>query len=33
VLYIIAAAALLIPLYLRLRGKGAVLQQMAADED
>ena len=32
-LYIIAAAALLIPLYLRLRGKGAVLQQMAADED
>lgn len=33
VLYIIAAAALLIPLYLRVRGKGAVLRQMAADED
>ncbi|QQR35942.1 tripartite tricarboxylate transporter permease [Devosia oryziradicis] len=32
-LYVIAAAALLIPLYLRMRGKGAVLQQMAADED
>jgi len=32
-LYVIAAAALLIPFYLRMRGKGAVLQQMASDED
>ena len=32
-LYVIAAAALLIPAYLRFRGKGAMLSQMAADED
>jgi putative tricarboxylic transport membrane protein len=32
-LYIVAAAAVLIPLYFRLRGKGAVLSQMASDED
>ncbi|MDB5473519.1 MAG: tripartite tricarboxylate transporter TctA [Devosia sp.] len=32
-LYVIAAMAVLIPLYFRLRGKGAVLQQMASDED
>ncbi|HEY0034952.1 MAG TPA: tripartite tricarboxylate transporter permease, partial [Devosia sp.] len=32
-LYVIAALALFVPLYFRLRGKGAVLQQMASDED
>ncbi len=33
VLYIIAAIAVLLPIFLRLRGKGKVLSQMAADED
>jgi putative tricarboxylic transport membrane protein len=32
-LYVLAAAAVLIPLWLRLRGKGAVLGQLASDED
>jgi putative tricarboxylic transport membrane protein len=32
-LYAIAAIAVLLPLYLRLRGRGAVLGQLAADED
>ena len=32
-LYLVAAAAVLIPLYLRMRGKGEVLSQLAADED
>ncbi|WP_181703559.1 tripartite tricarboxylate transporter permease [Chthonobacter albigriseus] len=32
-LYLIAAAALLIPLVMRLRGRGEVLNQLAADED
>ncbi len=33
ILYLIAAVAVLLPIYLRLRGKGQVLAQMAADED
>jgi putative tricarboxylic transport membrane protein len=33
ILYTIAAIALLLPVVLRLRGKGDVLSQMAADED
>ena len=33
VLYAIAAVAVLLPLWLRLRGKGRVLEQLAADED
>ncbi|WP_332701093.1 tripartite tricarboxylate transporter permease [Devosia sp.] len=33
VLYILAAAAILIPLYFRLRGKGEVFSQLASDED
>ena len=33
VLYLIAAVAILLPVYLRLRGRGQVLSQMAADED
>ncbi|HVL19411.1 MAG TPA: tripartite tricarboxylate transporter permease [Amaricoccus sp.] len=33
ILYLIAATALLLPLVLRLRGKGAVLKAMQADED
>jgi putative tricarboxylic transport membrane protein len=33
ILYLIAAVAVLLPVYLRLRGKGQVLSQMAADED
>ena len=33
VLYLIAAVAVLLPVFLRLRGKGKVLSQMAADED
>ncbi|KRA42025.1 tripartite tricarboxylate transporter permease [Devosia sp. Root635] len=32
-LYVIAAAAVLIPLWFRLRGKGEVFSQLAADED
>jgi putative tricarboxylic transport membrane protein len=32
-LYVIAAVALFVPLYFRLRGRGAVLQQMASHED
>ncbi|UJW85126.1 tripartite tricarboxylate transporter permease [Devosia sp. SL43] len=32
-LYIVAAAAVLVPLYFRLRGKGAMLASMASDED
>ncbi|WEK03205.1 MAG: tripartite tricarboxylate transporter permease [Candidatus Devosia phytovorans] len=32
-LYVVAAAAVLVPLYFRLRGKGAMLSQMASDED
>jgi putative tricarboxylic transport membrane protein len=33
VLYLIAAVAVLLPVWLRLRGRGKVLSQMAADED
>ena len=33
VLYAIAAVALLLPLYLRMRGQGSVLSQLAAEED
>jgi putative tricarboxylic transport membrane protein len=33
VLFLIAAAALIVPLILRARGKGAVLAQLASDED
>ena len=33
ILYLIAAIAVLLPVYLRLRGKGQVLSQLAADED
>lgn len=33
VLYIVAAAAVLVPLYFRLRGNGAMLAQMQSDED
>jgi len=33
ILYLIALAAVLLPLILRLRGKGQVLSQLAADED
>ncbi|KQX35364.1 tripartite tricarboxylate transporter TctA [Devosia sp. Root436] len=32
-LYVIAAAAVLVPLWFRLRGKGQVFSQLAADED
>jgi putative tricarboxylic transport membrane protein len=32
-LYATAAVAVLLPVYLRLRGRGKVLSQMAADED
>jgi len=32
-LLIVAAAAFLIPLILRLRGRGQVLSQLAANED
>ena len=32
-LYVVAAAAVLVPLWFRLRGKGAVLGQLASDED
>ncbi|MGB3338293.1 MAG: tripartite tricarboxylate transporter permease [Devosia sp.] len=32
-LYVVAAAAVLVPLYFRLRGKGQVLGQLASDED
>src|SRR5690606_29564511 len=32
-LYALAAAAVLVPLWLRMRGKGAVLGQLASDED
>ena len=32
-LYVIAAAAVLVPLWFRLRGKGEVFSQLAADED
>src|SRR6188508_561024 len=33
ILYLIAATAVLLPVFLRLRGKGQMLAQMAADED
>jgi putative tricarboxylic transport membrane protein len=33
VLWILAIAAVVVPLYLRARGKGKVLQQLATDED
>jgi putative tricarboxylic transport membrane protein len=33
ILYLIAAVAVLLPVYLRLRGKGQVLNQLAAEED
>jgi putative tricarboxylic transport membrane protein len=33
ILYLIAATALLLPAFLRLRGKGKVLSQLAAEED
>jgi putative tricarboxylic transport membrane protein len=33
ILYAIAATALLLPLFLRLRGKGDVLKQLSSDED
>ena len=33
ILYIIAAVAVLLPVLLRLRGKGKVLSQLAAEED
>jgi putative tricarboxylic transport membrane protein len=33
VLYLIAATALILPIILRVRGKGGVLTQMQADED
>ena len=33
ILYLIAAVAVLLPIFLRLRGKGQVLTQLAADED
>jgi putative tricarboxylic transport membrane protein len=32
-LYVLAAAAVLVPLWFRLRGKGEMLNQMASDED
>ena len=32
-LYVVAAAAVLVPLYFRLRGKGAMLASMQSDED
>jgi len=32
-LYVIAAVAVLLPVYLRMRGRGKVLTQLAADED
>jgi putative tricarboxylic transport membrane protein len=33
ILYLIAATALLLPIFLRLRGKGQVLAQLSSDED
>ena len=33
ILYAIALVAVLLPVYLRMRGRGAVLNQLAADED
>ena len=33
VLFAIAATALILPIVLRARGKGKVLEQLAADED
>ena len=33
ILYTIAAVAVLLPVILRLRGRGQVLSQLAADED
>ena len=33
ILYLIAAVAVLLPIFLRLRGKGQVLTQLAAEED
>ena len=33
ILYAIALVAILLPVYLRMRGRGAVLNQLAADED
>jgi putative tricarboxylic transport membrane protein len=33
VLYVVAATAVLLPLWFRLRGKGQVLGQLASDED
>ena len=33
ILYLIAATALILPIILRVRGKGGVLTQMQADED
>ena len=33
VLYAVAAIALLLPLYMRMRGQGGVLRQLAAEED
>ena len=32
-LYVVAAAAVLVPLWFRLRGNGQVLGQLASDED
>lgn len=32
-LYVVAAVAILLPLFLRMRGRGQVLAQLAADED
>jgi len=32
-LYVVAAAAVLVPLWFRLRGQGGVLSQLASDED
>ena len=33
ILYLIAAIAVLLPVFLRLRGRGQVLSQLAAEED
>jgi len=33
VLLLLAAAALIVPLIMRIRGRGAVLAQLAANED
>ena len=33
ILYAIAAVAVLLPVFLRLRGKGEVLEKLASDED